>query len=366
MGINRVKKRGKTRIEVRKRWPDRTTYRRYFPNMTAARHIHARIEESIVTNRWSALKKELSAGPKSGELPVSDFAEIYLEDYCRIRNSDVAFKQRALKEICKVLGDIPLKALCRSHAHRFVAVRGREVSPATVNRNLAVLKSMLTFALERECIDVHPLSRFRLLPEERTALRVMSLDDERELVEAVAAHDLTVGAYVALLGETGLRKQEGLKLQWKQIDSRQRMLAVEKTKSRKPRYIPLSEYAMKWLGKLVRIVGCPYVFVSLTTGTRLKDPRSAFDKGKRDVGLDWVTFHSLRHFRATQWVKSGVDLRTVKELLGHSSIQTTMRYAHFAPDAFERVRRIQERESSGRQMGDIKQRSSGGLVAQSP
>ena len=123
---------------------------------------------------------------------------------------------------------------------------------------------------------------------------------------------------------------------------------------------------MKWLGKLVRIVSCPYVFVSLTTGTRLKDPRSVFDKGKHDVRLDWVTFNSLRHFRATQWVKSGVDLRTVKELLGHSSIQTTMRYAHFAPDAFERVRRVQKRESRGRQMGDIEERSPGGLVAQSP
>jgi len=45
-----------------------------------------------------------------------------------------------------------------------------------------------------------------------------------------------------------------------------------------------------------------------------------------------VGLHDLRHFRATQWVMRGVDLRTVKELLGHADISTTMRYAHFAAD----------------------------------
>src|SRR2546430_10466252 len=43
-------------------------------------------------------------------------------------------------------------------------------------------------------------------------------------------------------------------------------------------------------------------------------------------------FHDFRHFRASQWVMRGIDLRTVQELLGHRDITTTMRYAHFAPN----------------------------------
>ena len=119
---------------------------------------------------------------------------------------------------------------------------------------------MMTFALEREYIEAHPLLRFRMLPEERRALRVMTLEEERCLVESVASFDPTIGAYIAILGETGLRKSEGLSLKWSHIDSQRRILSVDRTKSGKPRYIPLSEYALEWLDSLVRVLGCPYVF----------------------------------------------------------------------------------------------------------
>ena len=81
--------------------------------------------------------------------------------------------------------------------------------------------------------------------------------------------------------------------------------------------------------------------------------------GKRKANLPWVGFHDLRRYRATQWVRQGVDLRTVQELLGHADIVTTMRYAHFAPDhAIQKIRSVQrseheawieEREKSGRE-----------------
>jgi integrase len=170
-----------------------------------------------------------------------------------------------------------------------------------------------------------------MLKEERKALRVMTLEEERGLVEAVRDSDPIVGAYVALLGETGLRKAEGLRLQWQHVNVNQRLVSIEETKSKRPRYVPLSDFAIESLNSLVRVIGNPYVFVSLESGQRWKDPRGPFEKGKLASKLDWVGFHDLRHFRATQWVRLGVDLRTVQELLGHSTITTTMRYAHFAP-----------------------------------
>ena len=61
--------------------------------------------------------------------------------------------------------------------------------------------------------------------------------------------------------------------------------------------------------------------------------------------MDWVGFHDLRRFRATHWLLRGVDVRTVKELLGHADISTTMRYAGYVSDhAVKSVREAQKEE----------------------
>ena len=91
----------------------------------------------------------------------------------------------------------------------------------------------------------------------------------------------------------------------------------------------LSELARQWLDRLVRFADIPQVFVDPRRRTVWKNPNGAFTAGKKKVGLDWVGFHGLRHFRAAQWLMNGLDVNTVKELLGHSDIRTTMRYVHY-------------------------------------
>ena len=108
------------------------------------------------------------------------------------------------------------------------------------------------------------------------------------------------------------RKSEGLRLQWPHINTQQRLLTVEwPTKSGKIRYVPLTRYALNWLAKLDRVVGVSRVFLK-PDRTPWKDPKETFTKGKKTAGLEWVGLHDLRHFRATQWVMNGVDLRTFK------------------------------------------------------
>jgi len=154
MGVNRVKKRDKDRIEVRKRWPDGSTFRRYYPNMTLARRVLARIEESIFTGRWKELKEELSGVKnRSGDLTVEEFSGIYLDDYCRHHNRRPDFKKQALVSINRILGNIKLKDFQWHHADEFVSQRSEEVAPATINRGLAVLKNMLNFAVKRGYLE---------------------------------------------------------------------------------------------------------------------------------------------------------------------------------------------------------------------
>ncbi len=163
MGINRVKKREKTRIEVRKRWPDGTTYRRYFPNMTKARATLTRIEAAILDGSWSDLKPTLQQRlqPEDERCPtIREFSETYLVEYCSIYNRRPDFKEQALSVINRILGDVLVKDFTTAHADHFVSVRVKDVAPATVNRGLAVLKNMLTFAVKKGLIDKNPLLGF--------------------------------------------------------------------------------------------------------------------------------------------------------------------------------------------------------------
>ena len=124
---------------------------------------------------------------------------------------------------------------------------------------------------------------------------------------------------------------EGMELEWAQVLTGQKQLVVKSSKNYKVRHVPLSEYALELFATLPRIGGITHVFVRPSTMQPLRAPRKELYDGRKAAKLEWVGFHDLRHYRATQWVKHGVDIRTVKEWLGHRDIQTTMRYAHFAP-----------------------------------
>ena len=168
--------------------------------------------------------------------------------------------------------------------------------------------------------------------------------------------DIVVGAYVGILGETGLRMTEGLELKWEHVRTGQKQLTVEASKNYRVRHVPLSDYALDLLRMLPRFIGNPYVFVRVSTKKQLRAPRKEFYAGRKSANLEHVGLHDLRHFRATQWVKHGIDIRTVKEWLGHRDITTTMRYAHFAPNHakqnFEQAEKLELQELGRFAIGD--------------
>jgi integrase len=319
------------------------------PNKTVAKKTLARIEEAIAMGTWRELKEELALQPEKREPQhtVASISEPYLE-HCKVTDERPDFKDQALSSIKRILGKVELAALTAKNLDHFVQVRSKcdKVKPATINRGLAVLSDMFSFALKRGHVERNPLRGYERLREQERALRIMELGEYRSLVDSVAAQDLVVGAMTAIVGETGIRKSEALRLERGHISQDQRRLTIAKSKSGKIRYVPLTDYALEWLARVPHVINCPYVFVRLNTGRPWKDPRGPFEKGRDDCGLDWVRgFHDLRHFRATQWLLNGMDVRTVQELLGHSDITTTMRYVHYIQShAQEAVQEAHERE----------------------
>ena len=130
-----------------------------------------------------------------------------------------------------------------------------------------------------------------------------------------------------------MRKSEIVNLKWEQVDLRNKEIEVIKSKSGKKRIIPISEglyEGMIALWKQNRNSEFVFQYPDPETGEKrhIKYFRRAFENACRRAGIEGLTFHDLRHTFASRLVRFGVDLITVKDLLGHYSVKTTERYTH--------------------------------------
>jgi len=134
---------------------------------------------------------------------------------------------------------------------------------------------------------------------------------------------------VLLSINTRLRRGELLKLRWKSIDFARRLLTVEgaDSKTRQTRHVPLNGEAMRVLESWREQSGDgPRVF-EISTGFK-----TAWGHILKRANIVVFRWHDLRHHFASRLVQHGVPLNTVRDLLGHSSIAMSLRYAHLAPD----------------------------------
>lgn len=335
---------GRDVLVLSKYFPDGWRLRRRLPNKTLAKQLRARCENAIAMGTWRELKKELQEGPAL-DYTIKEFSKIYLEEYCQVRNTRPDFKEETLEDISDIIGERKLRSFTAGDAQYFEKERAKQVSNSTVNKGLAVLSNMLTFAVRRQILPSNPMAGYGKLPVDEKVRRILEPGQVRAIVEKTLEIDYTVGAYVGILAETGLRMEEGLGIKREFFNVRRRKLTLEASKNYKTREVPLSEYAIELYSKLTVKVGNPFVFIRTSTMEELRAPRKEFEAGRAAADVAWAGLHDLRHFRATQWLKHGVDPRTVKEWLGHKDLKTTMIYLHFIESHADRkFREAEQRE----------------------
>lgn len=252
--------------------------------------------------------------------------------------------------------------------------------PRSINRDIQRLQSVLSRAVEWGVLERHPLAGMKPLKADKTGrVRFLSPAEEAALRKAltsredakrkarirlntwrVARHKKPlperpgelvdhIKPLVLLALNTGLRRGELLGLTWSAVNLTGKQLTVtaETAKSGHTRRIPLNTEALATLTAWHKRAGKPgtdaYVFPG-AEGERMQRIDSAWESLMKRAGL-WIkdkddpkkgraTFrlHDCRHHFASRLVQAGVDLYTVKELLGHSEITMTERYSHLAPD----------------------------------
>src|SRR5882724_3851587 len=122
-------------------------------------------------------------------------------------------------------------------------------------------------------------------------------------------------------------------LQWMEVDIEQQRLKKIVKKSDKPLSLPLNDAAFAIVQARQAIQNGAHVFYNPMTGGKFKDVKGALLAAVKRAGLPKITWHMFRHSFASRLTRDGVDVVTVKDLLGHSDISTTMRYAHSNDEA---------------------------------
>ncbi len=202
---------------------------------------------------------------------------------------------------------------------------------STINRYFAFLKHQYNLALRDEKVEKNPVVGVKFFKETYGRLRFLTQGEEQKLKEKMVPSEWQ---FIAFALNTGLRQSEQFRLRWECIDLDNKVLTIPRSKSGETRHVQLNEEAVGILRGLSSWMTSPWVFPSKNPATPLNAQNfyhRVFLPALTRAEIDGVVWHTLRHTFASRLVMAGVDLRTVQELMGHKSIEMTLRYSHLSP-----------------------------------
>jgi len=230
----------------------------------------------------------------------------------------------------------------QSNAQAFFTRSNEPLRPASVNRELALLKHMYSKAIEWGKAKDTPVKKVKPLKGEVKRVRFL-LPVEIQRLLSNCGDRLRPIVTVAL--HTGMRSGELLGLRWDEINFEQAIISILDTKNHERRDIPMNETVKRVLQGIER--KGENVFYN-RYGQSFATVRPSFNLAVRKSGITDFRFHDLRHTFASNLVMEGVDIMTVKELLGHKDLTMTLRYAHLGPSHKTRAVNILDRVMSAK------------------
>jgi len=348
----------------------------HLPNTRAGAEQAERLAIARVLNTGKAKAEPINPGP---EVPtVAEFSKIYIEA-SKVQNKRSSWegKQTMLKcHILPRLGKLRLDQVTYAVIEDFkialantpignaerrkdAPLPDRKLSPKTINNVLTCLRRMLSIARKRGVIAVVPEVEWLKAP--RGDFDFLDFAEAERLVEGAGGEWRTM----ILLGlKTGMRQGEMLALRWQDVDLVAGRLVVKQNyvrgelgtpKSGKPREIPLSDDLRTAL-KAQRHLRGQYVFCDLDGKLLTKGMAKApLWSACKKAGLRLIGWHVLRHTFASHLTMRGAPLKAVQELLGHSTIQMTMRYAHLGPEIVrDAVQLLDQKAAPGQSLGSAR------------
>jgi integrase len=307
--------------------------------------------------------------PDAGET-VAQFLERWVEVYIVNNKPSEAESKRSIvkNHLNPFFGDEPiakvnwLRRIAEFKAHQ---VRVKKLHPKTVNNQLTCLRRALVIANEWGLLPhvpvIHwmkaPAAEFDFLTTEESDRLLAAASQKAPMGRPVAIGHTQGFVMVAVALKAGLRRGELLALRWEDVDFGAQKINVRLNDSRghlvtpkggRSREVPLSPILAAILQGHRHLRGA-FVFCDHEGGRLTRDAIKHVVPGAcARAGLRAVQWHVLRHSFASQLVMAGVPLKVVQELLGHATIEMTMRYAHLAPSMHvDAVKRLDDASTLG-------------------
>lgn len=302
-------------------------------------------------------KTEAAQGRKLPEnlraRPVT-FQEITIAGIEWSKANKASWRQDCVRfaQINRLIGSRPAHEITPQELERALRklMEDRGWAPATFNRVKSIISMAYRLAVQNGVVNSNPARLVRQMRVDNGRIRFLSPAEEMRLRQAIMEDCPQHLPAFEIAVNTGLRASEQFHLTWEDVDLERRQICLTQTKNGRVRYIPLNPTATKAFAAMRQTHdGDGKVFLNTVTKSRYQGQarttaRNWFEAVCRKAQLQDFTWHCLRHTFASRLVMSGVDIRTVAELMGHRTLAMTMRYAHLAPqhqqDAVERLERF--------------------------
>jgi len=284
-----------------------------------------------------SFEREYSIKRTPERAKFNEFEDVYLTNHAKPKKRSWRSDEKYLNaQLVPFFGEMELSEITPLHVRQFIVKRQKDgVRNSTINRELTVLKKMLSLAMEWGYnLTKNPVTKGDFFSEEEFRRdNVLSYEEETRLFHEVAPH---LRPIVTCALFTGMRVSEILGLKWEDIDLKKRQIVVkaESSKSRKQRVIPISDTLLFELRKLRRLNAGSSHFVFLYEDQKTGKPRAvktirrAFENACRRAGIKDLHFHDLKHTAGTRLIENGADPISVKDILGHAKLETTEIYLH--------------------------------------
>ncbi len=293
------------------------------PSRTLAENVLKKRIVEIAENKHLDIQRNV-------KIKFEVFAEEFLELYSKPNNKSwMKSDLHNVNMLKESFGGRYLYEINPQMIEKFKSERMKKVSPARVNRNLACLKCMFNRAIEWGKVKENPVKKVKLLKENNKRLRYLEKEECERLIKACADH---IKPIVVMALNTGMRKGEILSLKWEDVDLNRDIIHILNSKNGEKREIPVNRKLKETLNGIKQNPKGPYIFCKNYNGAPYQEVKTGFANAMETCKIENFRFHDLRHTFASHLVMAGIDLNTVRELLGHKSLTMTLRYAHLSPE----------------------------------